>query len=185
MLQQILLQHGEDLSLEEITEYFQMNFYDVLKLLCNKAHAQADELKQTDELQFTQVYLGLCNQTLDKINKYIQDFYQYLVPYSKELHTKAVTGHNCANCKGVCDMGHNALLMQMREGHRELQTLLHELQMNALPLYSNLEYPAVYKMLRNKMQLINMKLRELIYMEEAVLIPKLLESQKKINAHHH
>lgn len=57
--------------------------------------------------------------------------------------------------------------------------------MVALPLYSETMYPDVYRLLRNHMALIENTLTELFSIEETRLIPKIIESQKKINATDH
>lgn len=163
--------------------YFQLNYYDVISVACAKVKERLKELRIGDKHHLLHAFYQLSESALEKVYGYIHDFEMKVVPYAKELNEKSINGHNCAQCSGKCDMGHHALLMQLHHGHQHLQNSLHDLKMGALPLYSNLEYPAMYKALRDDLHFIHAKIHDLIYLEEAVLIPKLLESQKKINAH--
>jgi hypothetical protein len=184
MLRQSLPPLYEQSSLDDMIGYFQLNYYDVISTSGAQAKERLKALWHADEHNLLHTFYQLCEAVLEKVYGYIHDFETQVIPYAKELNEKSNSGHNCAHCSGKCDMGHQALLMQLYHGHQQLQNSLHNLKMGALPLYSNLEYPVLYKLLRDDLHFIHSKIHDLIYLEEAVLIPKLLESQKKINAHY-
>lgn len=183
MLRQAILPIPDPSSLNHVVKYFQLHYYDVLTLSYAKAKEHLKELQVTDTHQVLLSFSMLCEDTLNKVQEYVQYFTKQVIPYANELNQKAQNGHNCEHCNGGCDMGHKSLLMQLYQGHQDLQRSVHELQMAALPLYSNLQYPEVYKSLRSDLHFLYSTIDDLIYLEESLLIPKLLESQKKINAH--
>lgn len=183
MLRQTILPIPDPSSLDNVVKHFKLHYYDVLTRSYAKASELLRKLQAADTHQVLLSFSMLCEDTLSKVQEYVQYFTGQVIPYVNELNEKARNGHNCEHCSGGCDMGHKALLMQMYQSHQDLQRSVFDLQMAALPLYSNLEYPEVYKSLRSDLHVMYATLHDLIYLEESLLIPKLLESQKKINAH--
>ena len=73
-------------------------------------------------------------------------------------------------------------LIELKESHSRIKDILYRLQMVALPLYAETLYPDVYRVLRNQMALLENSLTELFFIEDAYLIPKVIDAQKKIHA---
>lgn len=170
-------------SLLQVAEKLHVDYYSVLNAIVKAAGDKLAELKQIDVQRYTAQYTQACEAVLCCIQQYLHDRKDVLIPYVKELHQKDAGGHNCSSCSGSCDMGHLSHFAALRESHKKLTEMLHDLQMSTIPLYSNIGFPAVYVTLRCEMQLLDAIVRELIYMEEAHLMPGIVKSQKKINAH--
>lgn len=160
------------------------SYYNVINTLCETAKKQARKLQELEVHQSTSQYIMLCNRILDEILRYVKNKKDHFLPYMNELFEKQETGHDCRNCTGTgsCDMQHNLQLMELIESHAQIKDILYRLQMVALPLYSETIYPDVYRILRSHMALIENNLTELFSVEETLLIPKVTEAQKRINA---
>jgi len=171
------------LTLLEVAEKLHIDYYSIINGMVHAAGEKLTELKRIDVHHFTTRYINTCETVLSNIQQYLHERKSVLMPYLKTLHQKDITGHNCSTCSGACDMGHLSHFASLRDSHIKLGEELYQLQLSALPLYSNLNYPAVYSTLRCEMQLLDSLLRELIYLEEAFLMPGIIKSQKKINAH--
>jgi hypothetical protein len=170
------------LSLQELSEKLNLNYYDIITDMSHVAMQKLEELKAKDIHQCTSQYTELCSKALEHIARYLHHRKQELLPYLNELHDKDITGHNCSACTGGCDIRHHAYLAELQQSHKDVCQLLYQLQTAALPLYSELPPPGIYRSLRDEMLLIDTIMKELFHMEEANLIPKMLQSQKKINA---
>jgi hypothetical protein len=60
--------------------------------------------------------------------------------------------------------------------------ILNRMQLASLPLYSQTMFPDEYRILRNRMALIEMNMTELFFLESTYLVPKITAAQKAINA---
>jgi hypothetical protein len=172
------------LSLKELADKLHVDYYDVISAMVQQAADKQAELSRLDIHQVTQNYTDTCGKLLQAISYYLYDRKEMLTPYLHQLYDKDATGHNCAACSGNCEIGHKSHLVTLRESHLKILSLLSELQVVALPLYSNLSYPLIYKTLRDEMLLIEIVLKELLYVEEAFLMTSIIRSQRKINVHH-
>ncbi len=170
-------------SLIDIAESLHVNYYDILIAMILRASEMLENLKRLDIHGTAHQYTKTCTDVLKKIQVCMNDRKQALLPYISDLYNKDAAGHNCGICSGACDIGHQFHLMQLHESHKELTKMLFELQYSALPLYSNIGYPEIYRELRNEMYLVDTIVKELFFLEESNLVPKILESQKKINVH--
>ncbi len=175
----------DNLSLKDLAERLHLNYYEILSSMIRQATILLGELKHTDLHQTTQRYTNICSQVLECMQLYLHDRREQLVPYMNELHEKDDNLHDCSTCEGNCNVRHYSYLMNLQESHGKLRKLFYELQTGALPLYSSTVYPAVYRKLRDEMLLIDAIARELMYIEEAEMIPKIVQSQKKINVRPH
>lgn len=171
-------------ALKPLVERVDRSYYNVINTLCETAKKQARKLQELEVHQSTSQYITLCNRILDEIQRYVKNKKDHFLPYMNELFEKQETGHDCRNCTGTgsCDMQHNLQLMELKESHAQIKDILYRLQMVALPLYSETIYPDVYRILRSHMALIENSLTELFSVEETLLIPKVSEAQKTINA---
>ncbi len=106
------------------------------------------------------------------------------MPYVHELVEKTTANHDCSNCSGSCKLGHDMQITELNASNDWAKRILHRLQLASLPLYSQTMYPDEYRVLRNRMALIEMNMTELFFLENTYLIPKIVEAQKKINASH-
>lgn len=171
-------------ALKPLVERVDRSYYNVIETLCDTAKMQARKLQELEVHQTTAQYTTLCNRLLEEILLHVKNKKDHFLPYMSELFEKQETGHDCRNCTGTgtCDLQHNLQLMELKESHVQIKDILYRLQMVALPLYSETIYPDVYRILRSHMALIENNLTELFSVEETLLIPKVTEAQKRINA---
>ena len=66
---------------------------------------------------------------------------RYYAPYFYELHQKEDASHDCSNCTGNCQAGHNIKLAEIKESIARIKDLPNRLQMMSLPLHSETLYP--------------------------------------------
>jgi hypothetical protein len=69
----------------------------------------------------------------------------------------------------------------IKETNQHIKEIFYRLQMVASPLYTEDAHTDIYKDLRNEIVLLDTKLTELFFLEEAVLLPKVIEAQRKIH----
>jgi len=170
-------------DLGKLVADLRQNYYSDILHQCSTAERVLSELQQGEAHPSTTLYLSLCNKLLEQVKDFITIRTDMLIPYIMELHVKDTEGHDCNNCSGNCGMKHTAQLISLKESQQHIKEILYRLQMVAMPLYTQTTYPAGYKILRNEMMLIDTALTELFYIEEATLIPKIMEAQKNIHAH--
>ncbi len=181
-MEKTLLIQLRTFNLLQLSEVLNKVYYIELVDLCNNAKKSAAELNELEDHQTTSQYILLCNKIINQVTEMMHIRNDVFIPYYKELHEKNSTNHNCANCSGKCDMQHSMRLVELKESHVAGNDILHQLQMVALPLYSETIYPNAYRILRNQMVLIENTLTELFMVEETYLIPLIVEAQKKIYA---
>jgi hypothetical protein len=173
-------------NLQPLIERLDKSYYDTIISLCASAQKYAQKLQELEVQNSTSQYVVLCNKLIEEIRLYISNKKEHLVPYVRSIYEKEKDGHDCKNCSGSsCSAQHEMHLNELSHSHRQLKEIISRVQMVALPLYSETMYPDVYRLLRNHMALIENTLTELFSIEETRLIPKIIESQKKINATDH
>lgn len=170
-------------DLKSLVNKLNVDYYSVLAGMCNTATTLVEGLEQQEPNQSTVLYMSLSKKLLEQVKDLITLRTEMLLPYAVELHAKEVEGHDCSTCEGGCSFKHSTQLIGLKESHQKIKEILYRLQMVALPLYTEMEYPTEYKVLRNEMMLIDTALTELFYIEEASLIPKIMEAQKNIHAY--
>jgi hypothetical protein len=170
-------------ALESLIVRLDRNFYDAILALCTAGQHQSERLKLLEIHQSTSQYITLCNRLVEEIRHFIKAKKEYLLPYLRTLSRKDSEAHDCRNCTGTgsCNLQHSMMLSELTESHVQIKDILHRLQMVVLPLYSDTIYPEVYRALRNQMALLENSLGELYFVEEAYLVPQVMESQKNIH----
>ncbi|MCB0698901.1 MAG: hypothetical protein KDC11_03600 [Chitinophagaceae bacterium] len=178
----ILFSRYRNTDLKELTTRLNEDYYEVLRMYCLNASGLAARLQNDKHHASTSLYTSLAAKLIEQIESLIRLRQQVILPYVSDLSVKKDEGHDCRNCTGSCHVGHNANLMSLKDSHKRIKEILFRLQSVALPLYTEADYPASYKMLRNEMTVIDTALTELFYLEEANLIPRVLEAQRSIHA---
>lgn len=169
-------------DLPQLIEKIDKSFYDALLSLCDAAKKHAVKLQELEVHLTTSQYVSLCNKLIDEVKGFVTLKKGNFIPYLKTLVEKEQSNHDCTSCEGGCSLKHEVQLMDLRQSHLQLKDIIYRVQMVALPLYSETIYPDVYRLLRNRMALIESTLTELFSVEETRLIPKITEAQKSINA---
>ena len=169
-------------SLDELVNRLNNDYYDALKVQCVNIAGLSRGLQQDGAHPSTSLYVSLATKLMEQIEKLIVLRQDVILPYIKDLSVKKGEGHDCRNCSGGCHVEHNGYLFSLKDSHKRIKEILFRLQSVALPLYSDMDYPSSYKTLRNEMMIMDTVLTELFYLEEANLIPRVLEAQKAIHA---
>ncbi len=169
-------------DLDDLVQKLNNDYYNVLKGLCVNVSNLSGRVLADGAHSSTNLYVSLATKLTEQIDELIGLRQDVILPYIKDLSVKKVEGHDCRNCSGGCHVEHNAYLFNLKDSHKRIKEILFRLQTVALPLYSDMDYPASYKTLRNEMMIMDTVLTELFYLEEANLIPRVLEAQKAIHA---
>lgn len=178
----ILFSKYRNADLHQLAKMLNDDYYEILKVSCMNAGGVAKLLQEDDHHPSTALYTSLAAKLLEQVNDLIKLRQSILLPYIDDLSQKKSEGHDCRNCSGDCHVAHNTYLFTLKDSHKRIKEILFRLHSVALPLYTDVEYPRSYKILRNEMTLIDTMLTELFYLEEANLIPKVLEAQRTIHA---
>lgn len=170
-------------GLLELAERLNEDYYTSVDNLCRNAYNILSRLEQKEEHTSTILYISMSKKFLEQLREFTILRKEIMVPYIGELNKKALEKHDCNTCSGKCTMQHTTQVAGLKESHQKIKEILYRLQMVALPLYSDIQYPAEYKKLRNEIMIIDTSLTELFYLEEACLIPKMIEAQRSIHAY--
>ena len=156
--------------------------YSTIESLCNVIREHSLRLKEEDTTNLTTIYNNLCLSLLSEIQYFIQYRKETTLPYTKILIDKIATNHDCLECKGNCKEEDTVLVSKLEDSQYKIHDLLARLQKLALPLYTDEEYPAVYKEVRKDMVQLTILINEIFYTEESSLIPMILDAQKNLHA---
>ncbi|MBS1773175.1 MAG: hypothetical protein JST82_09950 [Bacteroidetes bacterium] len=99
--------------------------------------------------------------TAQGLKDFIQLRKDIIVPYVYELHGKAATGHDCSNCSGKCEVQHKLKTVEFTGSINNMK--------------QGESYPAASDMA--------VIINELLFVEEQILLPKIIEAQKEINVY--
>lgn len=157
------------------------DYYEALAVSCMSAGSVAQQLTQQN-YQLIQLYTSLSTKLTEEVADLLNHRQNILMPYIKDLLGKREEGHDCRNCSGGCHVQHTIYMQGMKDVYKRIKEMLFRLHNIALPLYTEIEYPAQYKVLRNEILLIDTMLTELFYLEEACLVPGVLAAQRSIHA---
>lgn len=155
-------------------------YYASLEALCESAEGQARKVSTLETEQIVSNYVVLCNGIISDVKRFILMRKEKVIPYVHQLSEKVSSSHDCSSCSGNCKLNHELQVLELSGSNAELKKVLNRLQLASLPLYSQTMYPDAYRILRNRMALIEMSLTELLFLENSYLIPKIIEAQKSI-----
>lgn len=173
-----------DEPLKPFAEKLLNEYYASTGTLCSSAKQQAEKVSILETETPAADYALLCFDIMNDIGRYIESRKERFIPYVHELVEKTSANHNCASCTGNCKLNHDMQLIELNASNTAAKKMLHRLQLAGLPLYSQTMYPDEYRILRNRMALIEMNMTELFFLENTYLIPKIITAQKTINAGH-
>lgn len=174
----------ENDTLKPFVEKLLAEHYNVLEALCKSGAQQATKVKGLEVDTSAAEYAHLCCEMIDEICGHIQARKEQFIPYIQKLIEKTEAGHDCTTCSGGCKMGHGVQLLELGRSNEAIKRVLNRMHLASLPLYSQTMFPDEYRVLRNRMALIDMNMTELFFLESTYLVPKMTEAQKAINAGH-
>lgn len=166
-----------------LLSYMEVHFYLPITGQCKKLAIHTAPANKT-HAPAIKTYHDLCHQLFEQWDIYNQTREVILLPYISELAEKQNNGHDCRSCATSCTIRHTTRIMGIREAHIKINSLLEQLQQATLPAYRQSSSGADQtQALYPEMQQLTYLLTRLLYMEEHVLIPKLIAAQKNIYAH--
>ena len=169
-------------ALKPFTEKLCNEYYNSIEILSNNAKRQAERVTTLESETTASEYAQLCCAIIDDLKKHLNERKEKFIPYIHQLTEKAAANHDCTACTGSCKLRHDLQVMELKESNEAAKKVLHRLQLATLPLYSQTRVPDEYRILRNRMAIIEMNMTELFFLERSYLIPKVIDAQKTINA---
>lgn len=154
-------------------------YYNIIDKLITNAKSYADTIDTDNRLQ---EYKERLTQIESEINGFFQFRNEILIPYIHELHGKATTGHNCSQCSGKCDVQHNMKTYEFSASLERMKRIMLDMRPGFL-LADTSPFKGQLKILHNEIVLCCNALSEVMYMEENILLPKIIEAQKLINVY--
>lgn len=167
-------------SLKELIIQLKKDYYDTIIVNCDHIHHIATELHQEAQNPGDSSYIDKCASLATDIRNDIHMSEVIISPYVEELYEKITSNHNCASCTGKCHLNHSMQMQGIKAAHnrvKELQLRISSISNESLP-----ENAGPTRILRNEITCLDTILTELSYLEEAILIPRLLDAQTQINA---
>jgi hypothetical protein len=169
-------------ALKPFTEKLYDDYYSSIETLSDSARKQAEKVTSLETETTASEYALLCCTIIDEIKQHIRNRKETLIPYVHQLIEKSAANHDCKGCTGSCKLNHDLQVIDLTVSNEAAKKVLRRLQLATLPLYSQTMYPDEYRVLRNRMALIEMNMTELFFLEHSYLVPKIIEAQKTINA---
>jgi hypothetical protein len=169
-------------ELKPFVETLLDKYYNSLETLCESAGKQAAKVNSLETEQTASEYVALCNDIIHETEQYVTTRKEKSIPYIHQLLERLASSHDCRDCSGSCKLNHDLQIIEFNGSHGDIKKVMNRLQLATLPLYSQTMYPDEYRILRNRMALLEMSMTELFFLENNYLLPKIVEAQKKINA---
>jgi len=169
--------HKDDLA--TLAGRLEKNYYHIVEC---QANCVEQLLGHEDTLLCGELYNSLSLHLVGEIRNQLRYRRDELAPYMRQLHAKMQSGHNCLNCAGDCSAGHGERLESLKAAHQKVKEILYRMsQVSESP--PALRFPNLAcRVLKNEIEQLDITLTELFYVEEAVLIPRIMEAQSQINA---
>ena len=169
----------QDVSLQELITKINREYYEFICQLATRTseHSSYLKLMLLEESQYA--YISFGDQLIDAVNKYLSHRKNILLPYIQELSGKAATGHNCSTCSGRCEVQHGAKLIDFVVSLQDAKSVIQQLQV------SMAKHPSEdneLRILTSEIALLGNLLKELFVIEEDILLAKMKNAQKSINA---
>jgi len=165
-------------NLPALLDSMEKEYYSVIKELCIEASLHASELKKIPVPHAIEHYSEICSSLINEIDGHVNLRREVFMPYVQALTHKLNENHDCGICSGHCISEYSLLVEKIRDSHQKIKDILFLLEKDAKPYYLDKTQLLPYKVLRNEIMIMETALSELFYIEETVLIPKIIEAQK-------
>lgn len=156
------------------------DYYNLIDCLCNCIGTLTEEPVTEEQ---NELFYSLSKHLVGEIKQEMNYRELLLIPYINELRDKQLKGHNCLHCAGGCQVDHSIHLHQIKAGHQKVKEILYRIHQitNPAPQGTRHLHPKT-RILANEIAQLDTTLTELFYIEDAILIPKIMELQSQINA---
>jgi hypothetical protein len=129
-------------------------------------------------------YASLCTNLSAQLGQYMRLRRFVLLPYLQDLQHKEEEGHDCKSCGSRCRVQHASYIASMREAHAGFRELADHLQPAAVDTCNIAvqPFPEFRSLLAGMMEMERV-LNELLFIEESVLVPMIVNLQRNIGAY--
>jgi len=170
-------------ELHSLLNYLDGEYFERLQKHSEKVMAYITQLHGGDVHQTTSLYTNYSKKLVEEIAQYIRMCRVILGPYLLELLEKEDSGHDCRACSSSCTIRHTAQIDALQKAHSKIKETLNLIKSVVHPAEHVSMNAESFGNLSKEIKQLDVCLRELFYLEETELIPKVLEVQKAIHAH--
>lgn len=168
-------------TIHELVDLFYKDYYTIMEERRKGISDNIESLANSGPGDEVLRYLERCGILAGEIKNHLEYRMDTLLPYMRDLGRKNAEGHNCATCSGGCHVGHSAKIAELSLSHQSVKNTLEALRSLELDASDDITRREI-EALQEEIQLMESTLSELYYLEQEVLVPKLREAQRRINA---
>jgi hypothetical protein len=168
-------------TIHELVDLFYKDYYTIMEERSKNLSDNIDSLANSGLGDEVLRYLGRCGILAGEIKNHLEYRMDTLLPYMRDLGRKNAEGHNCATCSGGCHVGHSAKIAELSLSHESIKNTLEGLR-GLEPVATEDITGTEIGSIQDEIQFMENTLAELYYLEQEVLVPKLREAQRRINA---
>ncbi|MBS1585927.1 MAG: hypothetical protein JSS82_10335 [Bacteroidetes bacterium] len=168
-------------TIHELVDRFYIDYYTIMEERRKEISDNIESLKNSGLGEEVLQYLERCGVLAAEIKNHLDYRIGTLLPYMHELGRKSAEGHNCATCSGGCHVGHSAKIAELSLSHASIKNTLEGLR-GLEPVAAEDITGIGIETIQDEIQFMENALAELYYLEQEVLVPKLREAQRRINA---
>ncbi|XZF14976.1 hypothetical protein ACTHGU_02490 [Chitinophagaceae bacterium MMS25-I14] len=180
----VLFAHYHKEDLKGLIKCLNEDYYDPIIQSCIQISGFADYISsKTPDNVAGNLYISRCIRMLDQIKQEVETSKYVIAPYVNELYEKDTDGHNCSTCSGKCSIQHKVQIEQIKAIHKKINDIIQNIKQLEQPLSERgvaTEHDG--KIIHNELAILDNVITEMFYIEEEILMPKILEAQKHINA---
>lgn len=167
-----------DSELTELIALISESYYDRIIDLSENTREYLNHISGLLDVTLYQVhYAGIENE----LQQFVKLRKEIFIPYIFELFDKSTSGHNCSQCSGRCDVQHGLKTYEFNSSLQHIKQVTSSIK-SGLPALVHAPYDGQVKVLHNEVNLLYNMLIDLWNIERNILLPKIEEAQKKINA---
>ena len=182
MLNQSLpIPHTEDL--QHLFSQFLEHHYKPLEVLSAKVGGALESFDFSNVPLEIAGYGQACHQLIQELNQYFRLHRLVLVPYINDLVEKEDNGHDCRNCSNGCAVKHASQVLNIRDAHDRLEKALAAEAAASVTLNNAGVLSDPFLLLHQDIKTMVTETSEMIFLEKSVLIPMVLDLQRKIGVH--
>lgn len=167
-----------DSELTELIALINEEYYDKIIDISDNTREYLNHISGLFDVTLYQLHYADAEKELKQFVQLRKDVY---VPYVFELFDKSANGHNCSQCSGRCDVQHSLKNYEFNSSLQHIKQVASHIK-TGLPMLANAPFDGKLKVLHNEVNLLYNMLIDLWSIERNILLPKIEEAQKKINA---
>lgn len=164
-------------SLATLAKLLLKNYHEPIVAICDSF---SNTIPTIADKGYINAYLAFKRQ----LTHYINFREESLILYTKELEEKHLSGHDCRTCNHKCDAQHSLMIKDLQLLANSIKQKLLAVHIAAAKMPAAIRNDDVYLKHRYYTLLLDKTLAELFFLEDTILIPKMVNAQKSIYANH-